>query len=131
LQSIEVDFEVYKQLTVRRATERVTYNDVIRELLGLKAQSPESSKQVNGPSPDDWITKGVRFPIGTDFRANYKGKVYTARVEGGALVLNGKAYDTPSSAAMSLTASAVNGWAFWECRLPGQSGWKQMKSFRR
>jgi hypothetical protein len=33
--ALDVDFEVFKALTNRRATESVTYNDVIRELLGL------------------------------------------------------------------------------------------------
>jgi hypothetical protein len=32
---IGVDFEVFKELTARRASESVTYNDVIRELLGV------------------------------------------------------------------------------------------------
>lgn len=35
MHTIEVDFEVFKQLTVRRATEEVSCNDVIRERLNL------------------------------------------------------------------------------------------------
>ena len=131
MQTVEVDFEVYKQLTVRRATERVTYNDVIRELLGIKTEAAEAPTQVNGTSAADWVTKGVRFPAGTEFRSEYKGKLLTAKVEGGALVLNGQRYDSASAAAMSVTDSAVNGWVFWECRLPGQSNWRLLKSFRR
>jgi len=131
MHTIDVDFEVYKQLTVRRATEHVTYNDVIRELLELKPVAATASKASNGASPEDWVTKGVRFPAGTEFRATYKGKVHTARVEGGALVLNGRRYDSPSPAAMSVTDSAVNGWRFWECRLPGKSSWQLIESLRR
>ena len=131
--TIDVDFEVYKQLTVRRATEDVAYNDVIRELLGLaqSAQTPRAEKS-NGQSPGDWVAKGVRFPVGADFRANYKGQAHTARVESGALVLsNGKRFDSPSAAAVSITGSAVNGWRFWECRLPGKSSWQFIESLRR
>jgi hypothetical protein len=130
--SIDVDFEVYKQLTVRRATEHVTYNDVIRELLGLAQSAPApSAAQGNGQSAGDWVAKGVRFPAGTDFRANYKGQVHTGRVESGALVLsNGKRFDSPSAAAVSITGSAVNGWRFWECRAPGKS-WQPIESLRR
>jgi hypothetical protein len=40
---IEVDFEVFKELTNRRAAESVTYNDVIRDLLGWKQKSGESA----------------------------------------------------------------------------------------
>ncbi|MBI4205359.1 MAG: DUF2924 domain-containing protein [Betaproteobacteria bacterium] len=79
----------------------------------------------------DWIAKGVRFPAGTEFRAHHKGQTYLARVESGALVLNGKRYDSPSAAAVSITGSAVNGWRFWEGRLPGEASWKMIESLRR
>ncbi|PNG50284.1 MULTISPECIES: DUF2924 domain-containing protein [unclassified Variovorax] len=130
MHTIEVDFDVYKELTVRRETEEVTYNAVIRDLLGLGKAKPIPPKS-NDASPQDWVVKGIRFPAGAEFRATYKGKVHTARVEGGAMVLNGKRYDSPSPAAMSLTASQVNGWRFWECRLPGKSTWQLMESLRR
>ena len=131
--TIDVDFEAYKQLTVRRATEDVTYNDVIRELLGLgpSALAPRA-ESVDGQSPGDWVAKGVRFPVGTDFRANYKGQIHAARVEGGSLVLsNGKRFASPSAAAVAITGSAQNGWRFWECRLPGRSSWQLIESMRR
>ena len=41
---IDVDFEVFKELTVRRASESVTYNDVIRELLGFKNAAATTPK---------------------------------------------------------------------------------------
>ena len=130
--TIDVDFEVYKQLTVRRSTEDVTYNDVIRELLGLAQTTPlPRSEKSASPSPSDWVAKGVRFPAGTEFRANYKGQVHVARVESGALMLsNGKRFDSPSAAAVSITGSAVNGWRFWECKLPGKS-WQLIETLRR
>ena len=131
MHTVEVDFDVYKQLTVRRTTEDVSYNDVIRELLGLGQGKASATKEAAGPSPEDWVAKGVRFPGGTEFRANYKGKVHTARVEGGALAVNGKQYDSPSAAAMAITGSPVNGWRFWECRLPGKSSWQFIESLRR
>ena len=131
MHTIEVDFEVFKQLTVRRATEEVSYNDVIRELLDLGQVKANAAKQSSGPSPDDWIAKGVRFPAGTEFRANYKGQIRTGRVESGALTVNGKRYVSPSAAAVAVTGSPVNGWRFWECRLPGKSSWQFIESLRR
>lgn len=128
--TIEVDFEVFKALTARRPSEDVTENDVLRRLLGL----PSRKSMPGAPAPaaaGDWVTKGVRFPAGTEFRAAYKGQTYLARVEAGALALNDKRYDTPSAAAMSITGNPVNGWTFWEARLPGQSGWKMIKSLRK
>ena len=131
MHSIEVDFDVYKQLTVRRTTEDVSYNDVVRELLGLGKGKANGVKVAAGPSPEDWVAKGVRFPVGTDFRANYKGQVHSARVERGGLALNGQSYNSPSAGAVSITGSPVNGWRFWECRRPGESEWQLMESLRR
>lgn len=130
MHTIDVDFDVFKAITLRRTSEEVTANDVLRQVLGLP-----SRKEPTVPSPrmeaGDWVTKGVRFPAGTEFRAKYKGQTWLGRVEAGALVLNGKRYDSPSAAAISITDNPVNGWTFWECRLPGQGGWKILKSLRR
>jgi len=130
VRTIEVDFDVYKALLTRRPSEDVTENDVLRELLHLPRKKGPSAVQA-GPAPGDWITKGVRFPAGTEFRAHHKGQTYLARVESGALVLNGRRYDSPSAAAVSITGSAVNGWRFWEARLPGEAGWNMIESLRR
>lgn len=132
MRTIEVDFDVFKALTLRRPAEHVSENDVLRELLGL----PPSGAQPRGSTPDalvtgEWVSKGVRFPAGTEFRAAYKGQTYLGRVENGALVLNDQRYDTPSAAAMSITGNPVNGWTFWECRLPGQPAWRMAKTLRK
>ena len=136
MRTIEVDFDVFKALTLRRPTESVTENDVLRELLGL-SPAPRNQNASRAPSvivpqidPDSWLSKGVRFPAGTEFRAHYKGETHLARVEKGALVLGGKRYDTPSAAAMTITNSPTNGWTFWECRTPGQAAWRMIKTMR-
>ncbi len=130
MHAIDVDFDVFKAITLRRTSEEVTPNDVLRQMLGLP-----SRKDPTAPSPKtepgDWITKGVRFPAGTEFRAKYKGQTWLGRVQGSALVLNGKRYDSLSAAAISITDSPVNGWTFWECRLPGQGAWKIIKALRK
>lgn len=137
MRTIEVDFDVYKALTLRRPTESVTENDVLRELLGLppaaRAQPSAQTASAAGAviEPGAWITKGVRFPAGTEVRAHYKGETHLARAQNGALVLNGQRYDTPSAAAMAITGSPVNGWTFWECRLPGQAAWQMIKALRK
>jgi len=128
--TIEVDFDVYKALTVRRPSEDVSENDVLRQVLGLSTKKGPSAAS-GAPVPGEWVTKGVRFPAGTEFRAKHKGQTWLGRVEGGALVMNGTRYDSPSAAAVSITDNPVNGWTFWECRLPGQPGWKMIKSLRK
>src|SRR5437867_4223192 len=123
--AIDVDFEVFKELTVRRRSEQMTENQVIRELLHL-SERPTNSKPAspsgNGGTP--WVSKGVVFPHGTEFRATYKGQQHTGTVQNGALVLNGKRYSSPSAAAVSITGNPVSGWMFWECLQPGTTKWK-------
>jgi hypothetical protein len=128
--TIDVDFDVFKAITMRRSSEEVTANDVLRHVLGLPSRKEPTVPSAR-PEAGDWIAKGVRFPAGTEFRAKYKGQTWLGRVEGGALVLNGKRYDSPSAAAVAVTDNPVNGWTFWECRLPGQGGWKILKALRK
>jgi hypothetical protein len=86
----------------------------------------------SGPTPAarDWVPKGTRVPAGSELRAHYKGQLHLAEVSSGALVLNGRRFDTPSAAAMSITRHPVNGWTLWEVRLPGQGRWTRLKDLR-
>jgi Protein of unknown function (DUF2924) len=129
MRTIEVDFDVFKALTMRRPTEDVTENDVLRDLLALPPR-PNRSPANAIPAAGGWVVKNVRFPAGTEFRAVYKGRTYLGRVEGEALTLNGKRFDSPSAAAVDITGSPTNGWRFWQCRLPGQSQWRPLDTLR-
>jgi hypothetical protein len=130
MHTIQVDFDVFKAITARRESEAVTENDVLREILGFPRKEPTAPSAPTDTSHADWIVKGVRFPVGTEFRATHKGQTYTGRVEGGALVLNGKRYDSPSAAGIAVTKGNINGWRFWRARLPGQQSWKIIDSLR-
>ena len=132
MNTIEVDFDVWKELTNRRSSEEVTYNDVLRELLELPVKVKKTiTLQSSIARRYDWVTKGVHFPDGTEFRANYNGQMYYGKVEKGRLVVNDKRFNSPSAAAKSITDNSVNGWTFWECRMLGQSNWQMIKSLRR
>jgi hypothetical protein len=76
------------------------------------------------------VIKGVRLPAGTELRARYKGQTYLARASAGALVLEGRKFDSPSAAAMSITRHPINGWTFWEARLTGQGRWTRLIDLR-
>jgi len=142
MMTIEIDFDVYKALTARRGDETVSYNDVLRTLLGLSqpaaglrrlfgfgGSKPEASNAGKG-SITDWFYKGIRFPIGTSLRAKYKGQVRAARIDRGGIVVGGKRFATPSDAARAVTGTNVNGWRFWQCRLPGETGWRRLDALR-
>lgn len=129
--TIHVDFDVFKALTARRPSEDVTENDVLRQLFGLTPRTGDARAAGTRHQPGDWVSKGARFPQGTEARANYKGQLHLAEVRDGALMLNGKRYDSPSAAAMAITNNKpVNGWTFWEVKLPGRGDWQTMKDLR-
>ncbi len=123
--AIEVDFEVFKALTIQRATESVSYNDVLRSMLKL----PPSVAKPRDEQPG-WTWKGVTLPEGTELRAEYKGKVHLARVEGSQWMLDSKPHGSPSSAAHAITGSGVNGWWFWEVKRPGDVVWGPLGKLR-
>lgn len=110
---IDIDFDVYKALTILRQSETDTYNHVLRRLLGLPTSLDRESMNKLGimgigargdkiereagaaqEKPDflDRIAaalkggtsfNGVWFPEGTKFRATYKGQSYHASIAGG------------------------------------------------
>lgn len=130
--SIDIDFDVYKELTLRRDSPEMTENDVLRELLDLgEKEQDEDTDSESTESGLPWTWKGVQFPHGTKFRADYKGQTYYAKAENGALVYNGEGYKSPSAAARAVTDSSVNGWRFWECKLPGGTKWKLIDKVRK
>lgn len=118
--SVEIDFETYKALTMRRANEGVTYGDVIRELLGLAGKA-EARPASTGPGV---TMKGVHFPEGTVFRTTYKGETHTAEIKNGKWVTSdGEVRTSPSQAAVEITKGGVNGWWFWEGKRPSDAEW--------
>jgi hypothetical protein len=129
MQTIEIDFDVFKEITARRKNEDITPNDVLRELFGLELKQRLKTPKAQYGKP--WVTKGVFFPHGTEFRGSYKGQMYYARVDDGSLVLNGKRFSSPSAAATEITRNPVNGWKFWECKLPEKQSWQSIDNMRR
>jgi hypothetical protein len=125
---ITVSFPTFKALTALRPDEATTYDDVIRKLLGLEVASHKSTVATDRAP---WVYKGVEFPHGTEFRAVYKGRSFTAHIEDGKWIQNGVQRGSPSEAAHAITSTNINGWNFWQARLPGESHWRDLKSFRR
>ena len=128
MQTIEIDFDVFKEITVRRKNENITANDVLRELFGLEPRQEPMAQKAQSGKP--WVAKGIVFPHGTEFRGSHKGQMYLARVDDGYLVLNDKEFSSPSAAAIEVTGNSVNGWRFWECKLPGKQNWQSINTLR-
>lgn len=128
MQQIDIDFEVFKALTIRRKNEAHSYNEVLRELLGLS-----SSNQSNetGDEASNWMdgrTFGGRFlPNGTRLRATYKQQLYEANIFDGKLVdISGRHYSSVSAAARAVTKNNVNGLTFWHVKRPSDATWRKL-----
>ncbi|KUO56509.1 MAG: hypothetical protein APF78_09270 [Sphingomonadales bacterium BRH_c3] len=127
--TVEIDFDVYKELTARRATETTTYNDVIRELLEMDAE-PELANSGEASS-GGLEMKGVFLPNGTQLRVTYKGQTYTAEIKDGAwLGSDGVRRNSPSDAACAITQTNVNGWRFWKVKRPSDTRWQVLNALR-
>ncbi len=116
---IDVDFEVYKKLTNLRKSEDHSFNDVLREMVELPAIQKPAGEEVNKP----WISMGVIFPHGTQFRGRRKGKEYAAKIDNGELMVSGRKCDGLSPAVKIATGKGENGWKFWFCKRPGDVDW--------
>ena len=128
--TIDVDFDVFKSLTQKRRTESHTYNDVLRDLLGLPPVQGDISRprvMLGGGC----TMKGVMFPDGTQFRVTYKGRQYTAEIRDGSWIgSDGIRRNSPSEAAHAITSNNVNGWRFWEAKRPSDTDWRVMDQLR-
>jgi len=146
---IEVDFEVFKRLTMLRESEEDSLNHVVRRLLSL-AESEECVGNVHdrlnpaskptavnlllgGATTKDgaWIGN-VFFPNGTRFRATYKGRTYRAEIKDEVWVgEDGVLRQSPSEAAGAISGTKVNGWRFWYGLRPGDEDWRRLDEFRK
>jgi negative regulator of replication initiation len=131
MRQIEIDFDVFKELTAKLENESDNYNGVLRRLLKLTAPAPAKSppaKQTGKP----WVSKGVSFDHETEFRTNYKGQMYTARVNDGRLMISDHgASSSLSHAARLVTNTSVDGWTFWEVKRPTDSRWRKAGELRK
>ncbi len=130
MHTIEVDTDVFRELSLLRVSEDISFNHVLRDILGL-----DCNKETENAGSDDcnppWVTENVVFPHGALFRGRYKGCVYLARVENGALMLKGKKFLSPTAAAFSITKkSSLDGWLFWECKPLKRGPWISISKFK-
>lgn len=124
---IEIDFETFKSLTLLRKNESHTYNDVIRELLGLETDADdEYSNPLLGK-----VIGGRFLPNGTKLRAKYKSLFYTGEIKQSQLIYDGKSFKSASAAAREVTGTNVNGLEFWDVKRPDDAGWNKLSNLPR
>ena len=139
MKPIEIDFDVNKKIELARTSFEETPNDVLRRLLGLPAQGPQTHQNNFQaiPTGRPWSGKGVELPHGTELRMDYNGKVYQGLVQDGSWVVEGTQSLSPSDAAGSVATTkdggrpSLNGWNYWQVKRPTDRTWKQLSSLRK
>lgn len=136
---IEIDFDVFKALTLRREDESISYNDVLRELLALDKVRPQSPVQHVAESSIKAFsvsahTNGYAYrdgflPNGTKLKALYKNRVYNAEITDGCWINDdGSKHPTPTAAASHITKTSTNARRFWSAKRPGDNDWHRLNS---
>ena len=131
---IDIDFEVFKQLTARRTHESHTYNAVIRELLGLPqnvldriGDNFSPLRSLAGGGGKSFALRNGSLAEGTKLRATYKGTEHLAEIRNGRWVdENGEEHGSPSAAASAISGTNVNGLRFWFAKRPQDNAWQRL-----
>jgi hypothetical protein len=87
----------------------------------------------------DWQSEGVSVPHGTEARMSYMAgrQTFVGCFLNGKLVVNGRHFTTLSQAASALAVNRMgrspnlNGWAYWQVRLPGTDHWIPMATLKK
>ncbi len=133
--TIEIDFDVHKLIEAERWDFDDPPNAALRRLLRL----PEESEQQSGSKPvgRPWSSEGVTLPHETDLRMKYNSdQLIKGKIDNGKWYCEGQYFDSPSAAASALARTkdgqptSLNGWNYWEAKLPGSAEWKPIKSLR-
>lgn len=129
MQTIEIDFDVFKALTARRRKEADSYNDVLREILNLEPIKKDVFIEDHKDN-EYWVSNGGKIPVGTRLKSSYKGKQYEALVTNRGIEYNGNLYKSPSGPAVDITGHNTNGFVFWEAQPLGSNEWRPLSEVR-
>lgn len=131
--SVEIRFEDFKRLTNLMQSPDETIADVLNRILDESEDPFVPVVQPQTKLPDllhetrGFFIRGITIPNGTQLAARYKGKTYRHDIAKGLWIdSEGKQFDSPSSAATSITGNNVNGWRFWLALRPGDSQWRRL-----
>ena len=137
---IEIDFDIHKAIENERRSFDEPPHLALRRL--LKLPNVELEKSAPAPAvPSEgrpWREGMVEIPHGSEARMSYQrgGQVFEGRFLDGRLVVDGQEFETLSGAASALartkygTAPNLNGWNYWEVKVPGQNQWIPFKLLR-
>ncbi len=104
---------------VLRRLVKADQDEVIIDIFEPKVRESRESKRIsNRQERVEGNRKPTLFGLikkTTALQVNYKGVIYAAKVRrSGRIFIDGKAYNSPSTAAKGLTGKSIDGWHFWK-----------------
>ena len=135
--TIEIDFDIHKLIESERRSFAETPNDALRRLLRLptRERAKPVTRSANGQR--SWSGEGFTLPHGTMLKMRYNGRQHEGEIVDGKWVIDGKLFDSPSGAAsgVAITKSGkstrLDGWIYWQVRVPGETSWTPIGALRR
>ena len=151
--TVEIDFDIHKAIEGERRSFSESPNTVLRRLLNLPeleaARTPlaqpkftpvVSAKSASPAVPDgiarSWSSNGVILPHGTQLKMDYNRRTYTGEVRDGVWHVEGKRFNSPSSAASGVALTkdgkltSLDGWIYWFVKRPGEISWTAIGQLR-
>ena len=138
-ETIEIDFDIHKMIENERRGFDEPPRIALRRLLSLPDEEVKIVSPAGIPEGRPWREGSVEIPHGSEARMAYQrgSQVFEGHFLNGRLVVNGQEFSTLSSAASALartkdgTVPSLNGWNYWEVKLPGQDRWLPIKLLRK
>lgn len=97
----------------------IVSDEVAKAITASKKSADEILRQALGLSTNGFVARGgVILPEGTTLISFYKDRPYYATIKEGSIEIMGETFKSPSAAAEKITGCHVNGWTFWQCKLP-------------
>jgi hypothetical protein len=130
--TIDIDFDIHKLIEAERRSFDDPPNAALRRLMKLPAREESSTR----PAGRAWSSEGAALPHGSAVRMTYGEQLIEGTIDDGKWLCSGQTFDSPSAAASALAltkdgqTTSLNGWNYWEARLPGSSEWVQIKRLR-
>jgi len=118
MRTIRISEQVYKEIA-KRGKFGETPNDVLERVFKITKTKPQNCRI------------GLFPPNNTECRFNRDGEYVYGRIENGELILSIGNYSAFSTAAKALTGTSLNGWLYWEIKLPDEDQWILANSWRR
>jgi len=131
--TIEIDFDIHKLIEAEKKGFSESDNIALRRLLKLSVQATAS---VSAAAGREWRDEGVTLPHGTEVRMTYNKRLHSGIIDDGQWLFEGVRYSSPSAAAggTALTKKGaktnLDGWKYWEAKLPGSSKWQPISKMR-